>query len=142
MTTGAAERLHSAAACGKAGAQVADCTLPPRFAQLADAQRWVSAYEGARSLAYEATVHRARLSPDILEGRIRDGEACSPELKQGLQVEFVELVVSRPFVQFTLYCPPPCHIRLEMPLLQLKMASLDSSRQDREAEYLISGHCA
>jgi Asp-tRNA(Asn)/Glu-tRNA(Gln) amidotransferase A subunit family amidase len=71
---------EAAAACGKAGAQVTDCTLPPRFAQLADAQRWVSAYEGARSLAYEATVHRARLSPDILEGRIRDGEACSPEL--------------------------------------------------------------
>ncbi|MDB5372276.1 MAG: Asp-tRNAAsn/Glu-tRNAGln amidotransferase subunit [Belnapia sp.] len=71
---------EAASACAKAGATIADATLPAHFARLVDAQRWVSAYEGARSLAYEATVHRDRLSPDILEGRIRDGEACSPEL--------------------------------------------------------------
>lgn len=70
----------AASACATAGASVADCVLPASYAQLADAQRWVSSYEGARSLAYEAHFHRGQLSPDILNGRIRDGEACSPEL--------------------------------------------------------------
>jgi len=70
----------AATACTNAGASVADCILPGAYAQLADAHRWVSSYEGARSLAYEAIFHRDRLSPDILQGRIRDGEACSAEL--------------------------------------------------------------
>ena len=67
-------------AASRAGATVTEAALPRHFAELADAQRWVSSYEGARSLAFEATVHRDRLSRDILEGRVRDGEACSPEL--------------------------------------------------------------
>jgi len=71
---------EAATSCAKAGATVTDCVLPSAYAQLADAHRWVSSYEGARSLAYEATFHRDALSQDILQGRIRDGEACSAEL--------------------------------------------------------------
>ncbi|WP_135467208.1 amidase [Crenalkalicoccus roseus] len=71
---------EAARAAEKAGATVVECVLPRPFAGLADAHRWVSAWEGARSLAFEATRHRDRLSADILEGRIRDGEACSVEL--------------------------------------------------------------
>ena len=68
-----------ARAAEAAGARVVDYVPPPAHARLNEAVRWISAYEGARSLAWEAIAHRDRLSPDLRDGRIRDGEACSPE---------------------------------------------------------------
>jgi len=68
-----------AASADRAGASVRKMELPPRFGQLNDAVRWISAYEGARSLAWEKSFHRDRISPDLRLGRIADGEACSPE---------------------------------------------------------------
>ncbi len=69
-----------AQAISRAGATVVDFDLPRHFARLIDAQRWVSAYEGSRSLAHEKLAHRDKLSEDIRHGRIRDGEGCSQEL--------------------------------------------------------------
>jgi len=63
----------------RAGAEIIDFALPPHFSQLIDAQRWVSSYEGSRSLAAEKFGHPTLLSDDIRLGRIRDGEACSQE---------------------------------------------------------------
>ncbi len=68
-----------ARAAEAAGARLSDYVPPPAHARLNEAVRWISAYEGARSLAWEAIAHRDRLSPDLRDGRIRDGEACSPE---------------------------------------------------------------
>ncbi len=67
-------------AAAKAGASVKEFALPPHFGGLNDAVRWISAWEGARSLAWEKSFHRERISPDLRFGRIADGEACSPEL--------------------------------------------------------------
>ena len=60
-----------------AGGTVEDFALPAHFAALLDAHRWISSFEGARSLAWEKTFHRDRISAQLLEGRVRDGEACS-----------------------------------------------------------------
>ncbi len=68
-----------AAALGKAGARVTAWEPPAHFAGLNDAVRWISAWEGARSLAWEAANHRDQISPALRDGRIHDGEACSPE---------------------------------------------------------------
>ena len=68
-----------AEAAGQAGASVGVLELPPSFGRLNEAVRWISAYEGARSLAWEKCFHRDALSPDLRLGRIADGEACSPE---------------------------------------------------------------
>ncbi len=67
-------------AAAKAGARVTELELPAHFGRLTDANRWISAWEGARSLAWEKSFHRDRISPDLRYGRIADGEACSPEL--------------------------------------------------------------
>ena len=68
-----------AAALAKAGAKVTSWQPPPHFAGLNEAVRWIAAYEGARSMAWEAINHSDLLSPTLREGRIRDGQACSPE---------------------------------------------------------------
>lgn len=74
------ELLESVAArLGKAGATVVAYEPPRAFGGLNDAARWISAWEGARSLAWEKTFHRGRISPELADGRISDGEACSPE---------------------------------------------------------------
>jgi amidase len=78
---GSFEALEAvASAAGKAGAVVTALELPSHFGGLPDAVRWISAWEGARSLAWEKSFHRDRISPDLRYGRIADGEACSPEL--------------------------------------------------------------
>ncbi len=78
---GSFEALEAvAAACGKAGAVVAERSLPAHFGGLNDAVRWISAWEGSRSLAWEKSFHRDRISDDLRYGRIADGEACSQEL--------------------------------------------------------------
>ena len=68
-----------AALLGKAGARVSGFELPRHFAGLNEAVRWISAWEGARSLAWEKVFHRDRISPALRDGRIHDGEACSAE---------------------------------------------------------------
>lgn len=68
-----------AEAAGQAGASVRALDLPHEIGSLNEAARWISAYEGARSLAWEKSFHRDRLSPDLRLGRIADGEACSAE---------------------------------------------------------------
>jgi amidase len=78
---GSFEALEAVAgAAAKAGAVVSEFALPPHFNGLNDAVRWISAWEGSRSLAWEKSFHRDRISPDLRYGRIADGEACSPEL--------------------------------------------------------------
>ncbi|HTH98099.1 MAG TPA: amidase [Stellaceae bacterium] len=70
----------TAKALEKAGATVTDFDLPAHFTGLNDAVRWISAWEGARSLAWEKSFHRDRISPELRDGRINDGEVCSPDL--------------------------------------------------------------
>ena len=100
----AATETHAAldavrSAIERAGARVIDFTLPPHFAGVNDAVRWISAWEGARSLAWEKSFHRDRISPALRDGRIRDGEACSPEhyracarLAERCRVEFDDVL--------------------------------------------------
>ena len=61
------------------GGTVVPYDVPRAFAGLNEAVRWISAWEGARSLAWEKLNHRDRISPALRDGRIHDGEACSPE---------------------------------------------------------------
>lgn len=68
-----------AAAISTRGGKVLPYEVPPNFAGLNEAVRWISAWEGARSLAWEKINHRDRISPALRDGRIHDGEACSPE---------------------------------------------------------------
>ena len=49
------------------GATVAEAVLPAGFAALADDQRLITAFEGARSYAYEYDAHRNELDPLFLE---------------------------------------------------------------------------
>jgi len=67
----AKERLRAA------GAMVHDVTLPPPFAQLAQAQITVMVYEVAKSLSYENSRHRDQLSPEMT-AMIDAGLAVSP----------------------------------------------------------------
>ena len=67
----AKERLRAA------GAMVHDVTLPPPFAQLAQAQTTVMVYEVAKSLSYENSRHRDQLSPEMTT-MIDAGLAVSP----------------------------------------------------------------
>lgn len=61
-----------------AGTEVTDVALPAEFDALADAQMLVMAYEAARDLAYEETVHRHQLSAQIRE-LIDKGRAISAQ---------------------------------------------------------------
>ena len=49
------------------GATVSEAVLPMGFAALADDQRTITAFEGARSYAYEYDAHRNELDPQLLE---------------------------------------------------------------------------
>lgn len=87
------------AAVERRGARVTELTLPPHFAGLNETVRWIAAWEGARSMAWEKSFHRDRISPAMRDGRIRDGEACSPEqyraacrLAERCRVEFDDVL--------------------------------------------------
>jgi len=69
----AAKRLAAA------GATVVDVELPPDFADLAEAHKWVSAYEFAQNFAFEIDRHWDEISPQLREGRIAAGLSCSFE---------------------------------------------------------------
>ena len=67
----AAERLS------RAGASVEDFSLPDGYAVVGDCLPLVSGYEFARVLAYERANHPDKLSENLLNGRVADGDRCS-----------------------------------------------------------------
>lgn len=56
----------AARSLGDAGASLRDVVLPPRFAELVDAQIAIMVHEVARSLSYERLVHREKLSDEMI----------------------------------------------------------------------------
>jgi Asp-tRNA(Asn)/Glu-tRNA(Gln) amidotransferase A subunit family amidase len=73
-------RLEDAAQqLAKAGAQVVEVTLPPEFAQIEEAQRWIASFEFARNFTWEIDNHWAQISDELRNGRLQDGLACSFE---------------------------------------------------------------
>ena len=68
-----------AAGLAKAGAKVADLTLPAEFERIPDAHRWISSFEFARNRAWEIDHHWEMISKRLREGRINDGLTCSFE---------------------------------------------------------------
>lgn len=58
------------------GATVVDIDLPTKFAELADAHRWISSFEFVRNFAFEIDRHWSKISERLREGRIADGLAC------------------------------------------------------------------
>ena len=60
----------------KAGAQVEEVTLPPEFAQIEEAQRWITSFEFARNLTWEIDHHWEQISDELKAGRLQDGLAC------------------------------------------------------------------
>ena len=74
MVEQAARHLQSA------GAEILDLTLPDElFAGWADDHRRIANFEGSRNFAHEKIRFKDRLSRDLYEGRIRDGERCIVE---------------------------------------------------------------
>jgi amidase len=57
----------------RAGANVTELVLPDAFAEILTLHRTVSGYEFARSIAWERTRHREKLSPVLVDGRAGDG---------------------------------------------------------------------
>jgi Asp-tRNA(Asn)/Glu-tRNA(Gln) amidotransferase A subunit family amidase len=73
-------RLEDAAQqLAKAGAQVEEVTLPPEFAQIEEAQRWIASFEFARNLTWEIDHHWEQISDELKDGRLQDGLACGFE---------------------------------------------------------------
>jgi Asp-tRNA(Asn)/Glu-tRNA(Gln) amidotransferase A subunit family amidase len=66
----------------RAGATVKDIILPPEFAQIQEAQRWIASFEFARNFTYEVLYHEDKLSAELRQGRIADGQACTLERYQ------------------------------------------------------------
>ena len=65
----------SASRIGLAGATVSDLELPPAlFADHGEVHRRIANFEGARNYGHEKNAHPEKLSRDLLEGRIREGE--------------------------------------------------------------------
>jgi Asp-tRNA(Asn)/Glu-tRNA(Gln) amidotransferase A subunit family amidase len=69
----AAQRL------ARAGASVADVTLPDDFARLNEAHRWISSFEFARTFTWEIDNHWNEISETLRNGRLADGLSCSFE---------------------------------------------------------------
>jgi Asp-tRNA(Asn)/Glu-tRNA(Gln) amidotransferase A subunit family amidase len=68
---------EASAALGAAGAGLVEIALPRAFADLAEAQTLIMAYETARALVYERQRYADRLSPAIIK-LIEAGLACRP----------------------------------------------------------------
>jgi Asp-tRNA(Asn)/Glu-tRNA(Gln) amidotransferase A subunit family amidase len=77
----ATQRLveEAASALGRRGARVAEVRLPPDFARLNEAHRWISGFEFARTFTYEITHHWDEISETLRNGRLADGLSCSFE---------------------------------------------------------------
>jgi amidase len=69
----AAQRL------AQAGAPVADVELPPDFARLNEAHRWISSFEFARTFTWEIEHHWDAISETLRNRRLADGLSCSLE---------------------------------------------------------------
>jgi amidase len=73
-------RLEEAAQrLARAGASVAEVTLPPDFERVEDAHRWISSFEFSRNFTHEIEHHWERISAVLRNGRLKDGLACSVE---------------------------------------------------------------
>ena len=63
----------------RSGARLEDVTLPPDFAALEDAHRWISGFEMSRNLTWEIENHWDSISEEFRNGRLTDGLACTYE---------------------------------------------------------------
>lgn len=63
----------------RAGAKVADVTLPQAFEGIPDAHRLISGFEFSRNFAWEIENHWDKISTTLRNGRIKDGLECSFE---------------------------------------------------------------
>src|SRR5689334_7041633 len=63
----------------KGGAEVRDVTLPPEFAGLNAAHRWISSFEFARNFTWEIAHHWNEISETLRTGRLADGLGCGFE---------------------------------------------------------------
>lgn len=61
------------------GASVSDMDLPPAFADVSGAHRWISSFEFTKNFTFEIETHLDRISPALRNGRIADGLSCSYE---------------------------------------------------------------
>jgi Asp-tRNA(Asn)/Glu-tRNA(Gln) amidotransferase A subunit family amidase len=55
------------------GATVTDFDLPPEFARLHDAHRWISSFEFARTFTFEIETRWSEISDTLRGGRLKDG---------------------------------------------------------------------
>jgi Asp-tRNA(Asn)/Glu-tRNA(Gln) amidotransferase A subunit family amidase len=63
----------------RAGADVRDVQMPPEFARLNEAHRWITSFEFARTFTWEFEHHWNEISETLRKGRIADGLGCSLE---------------------------------------------------------------
>nr|WP_281493657.1 amidase [Ancylobacter koreensis] len=69
---------ETAAALVQAGAELRELELPPAiFGGWLDDHRRIANFESARSFGHEKRLFADKLSRDLYEGRIRDGERCT-----------------------------------------------------------------
>jgi Asp-tRNA(Asn)/Glu-tRNA(Gln) amidotransferase A subunit family amidase len=72
--------LESAAAeLARLGASVGELELPPHFAQLTGAHRWISGFEMSRNLAWVIDHRWDQISEAFRNGRLKDGLGCTFE---------------------------------------------------------------
>ncbi len=92
----AAQRL------ARAGANVADVTLPVQFEQLETAHRVISGFEFARNFTYEIENHWEEISESLRNGRLKDGLSCSYEtyVENRLLVERCRTLLAPVFDQY------------------------------------------
>jgi Asp-tRNA(Asn)/Glu-tRNA(Gln) amidotransferase A subunit family amidase len=63
----------------RAGAHVSDLQMPPEFARLDEAHRWITSFEFVRTFTWEIEHHWTEISEKLRSGRIADGLGCSLE---------------------------------------------------------------
>jgi len=78
-----------ARALARAGASLAECELPERYARLGAAQPIVVTRENARSMGWELSHHRGEISPVLLD-RLESGLAHSGEAVAGAYATLAE----------------------------------------------------
>src|SRR5665647_1901012 len=76
---------EAAQTLARAGAEVRDVEMPPEFARLNEAHRWITSFEFARTFAWEIEHHWDEISETLRKGRIADGLTCSLETYLGMK---------------------------------------------------------
>jgi len=76
---------EAAQTLARAGAEVRDVEMPPEFARLNEAHRWITSFEFARTFAWEIEHHWDEISETLRKGRIADGLSCSLETYLGMK---------------------------------------------------------